>query len=320
MFSVLAVGYLFLGGAGAGAIAVASILDLAWVRAPFGHASRIGIGEAMPLERTVAVGMLAGFAALALGMLFLLFDLGRIDRVASLLLRPSLSFLTVGTYALAGLVAVRFAYLPSVPRGAVRAVEAAAAVVAVVVMLYTGLLLQNTGAVALWSSPLVPVLFLLSSLSCGIATLLLAAYFAPADAGIAWLFRTLARADAVIVVLEAVAAALFVAFALADDHPGAAASAQRLAEGDLALWWWVGFALCGLVVPLAVEGVLSARGSFSEACRTGLAVAAVLVLVGGFSMRTALAEAGSHRELALEGAAAEQTSEGEPTGLELRLE
>ena len=65
MFSVLAVGYLFLGGAGAGAIAVASILDLAWVRAPFGHASRIGIGEAMPLERTVAVGMLAGFAALA---------------------------------------------------------------------------------------------------------------------------------------------------------------------------------------------------------------------------------------------------------------
>ncbi|MFQ9181128.1 MAG: NrfD/PsrC family molybdoenzyme membrane anchor subunit, partial [Eggerthella lenta] len=144
MFSVLAVGYLFLGGAGAGAIAVASILDLAWVRAPFGHASRIGIGEATPLERTVAVGMLAGFAALALGMLFLLFDLGRIDRVASLLLRPSLSFLTVGTYALAGLaacaallVAVRFAYLPSVPRGAVRAVEAAAAVVAVVVMLYT---------------------------------------------------------------------------------------------------------------------------------------------------------------------------------------
>ena len=52
----------------------------------------------------------------------------------------------------------------------------------------------------------------------------------------------------------------------------------------------------------------------------GLAVATVLVLVGGFSMRTALAEAGSHRELALEGAAAEQTFEGEPTGLELRLE
>ncbi len=252
MFSVLAVGYLFLGGAGAGAIAVASILDLVWVKAPFGHASRIGIGEATPLERAVAVGMLAGFGALALGMLFLLFDLGRIDRVASLLLRPSLSFLTVGTYALAGLaacaallVAVRFAYLPSVPRGAVRAVEAAAAVVAVVVMLYTGLLLQNTGAVALWSSPLVPVLFLLSSLSCGIATLLLAAYFAPADAATAWLFRMLARVDALIVVLEAAAAALFVAFALADDHPGAVASAQRLAEGDLALWWWVGSRCAG---------------------------------------------------------------------------
>ena len=63
----------------------------------------------------------------------------------------------------------------------------------------------------------------------------------------------------------------------------------------------------------------SRRGAFSAGL-TALAVAAVLVLVGGFSMRTALDEAGSHRELALEGAAAEQTSEGEPTGLELRLE
>ena len=283
----------------------------------------------VPLRQLVGIAGVSGSgkSSLALGVLCLLFDLGRIDRVLDLFLRPSPTYLTVGSFALAVLAAcgafltlVRLAYLPSVPRAAAVAVEAVAVAVGLVVMVYTGLLLQNTGAVALWSSPLVPVLFLLSSLSCGIATLLLAAYFAPADAATAWLFRMLARVDALIVVLEAAAAALFVAFALADDHPGAVASAQRLAEGDLALWWWVGFALCGLVVPLAVEGVLSARGSFSEACRTGLAVAAVLVLVGGFSMRTALAEAGSHRELALEGAAAEQTSEGEPTGLELRLE
>lgn len=307
MFSVLAVGYLFLGGAGAGAIAVASILDLAWVKAPFGAASRISIGEATPLERVAAFGLLAGFAALALGVLCLLFDLGRIDRVVALLLRPSPTFLTVGTYALAALAAcaaflaaVRFAYLPGVPRGAVRAVEAVAAVVAVVVMLYTGLLLQSMGAVALWRSPLVPALFVLSSLSCGIAALLLAAFFAPADAAVARFAHALARIDAVVIALEAVAAALLVALALGGDHPAAAASAQRLTSGDLAAWWWVGFALCGLVVPLVAEVAFAARRASGHALRTALAVAAVLVLVGGFSMRAALADAGAHRDLELE--------------------
>lgn len=307
MFSVLAVGYLFLGGAGAGAIAVASVLDLAWVKAPFGAASRISIGEATPLERVAAFGMLAGFAALALGVLCLLLDLGRVDRVVALLLRPSPTFLTVGTYALAALAAcaaflaaVRFAYLPDVPRGAVRAVEAIAAVVGVVVMLYTGLLLQSMGAVALWASPLVPVLFALSSLSCGIAVLLIAAFFVAADAAVMRLVRALARVDAAVIVLEAAAAALLVAVALGGDHPAAAASAERLASGDLAPWWWAGFALCGLVVPLVAEVACVARRGFGHALHAALAVAAALVLVGGFSMRTALADAGAHRDLALE--------------------
>ena len=44
----LAVGYLFLGGTGAGAIAVASVLDLALVRAPFGTDARVSADEAPP--------------------------------------------------------------------------------------------------------------------------------------------------------------------------------------------------------------------------------------------------------------------------------
>ena len=47
----MAVGYLFLGGAGAGAIVVASGLDLALVRAPFGTDARVSVDEAPPCER-----------------------------------------------------------------------------------------------------------------------------------------------------------------------------------------------------------------------------------------------------------------------------
>ena len=42
MLSNLVIAYLFCGGAGAGAIAVTALLDLAWVRTPFGRLSRAG--------------------------------------------------------------------------------------------------------------------------------------------------------------------------------------------------------------------------------------------------------------------------------------
>lgn len=322
MFSVLAVGYLFLGGAGAGVIATASILDLTWVKAPFGSASRVSIDEASPLERAVAAGFLVGFAMLALGVLCLLLDLGRVDRVGELLVRPSLSFLTVGTYALAALAgcaallsAVRYAYLPWVPRRAVRAVEAIAAIAGAVVMAYTGLLLQSLGSVALWSSPLVPVLFVLSSLSCGVAVLLLAAFFVPEDKAVARLMLTCVRFDAVAIVLEGAIAALLVGFALSGDHPAALQSAQRLTSGDLASWWWIGFLLCGLAVPLAVEATFAVRRTGGHAVRIALAVAAVFVLVGGFSMRTSLVDAGAHREIALESALPQPATQNDPGAL-----
>ncbi|WP_080799148.1 NrfD/PsrC family molybdoenzyme membrane anchor subunit [Arabiibacter massiliensis] len=317
MLGELAVGYLFLGGAGAGAIALCSLVDLAWVRASFGTSARVSVDEAPPTERALAFGLLAGFAALVLGILCLLFDLGRIDRVLALFTSPSATFLTVGAFALAALAAcgaflaaVRFAYLPDIPRAAVAAVEVLATVAGLAVMLYTGLLLQDVGGVAFWRTPFVPALFTLSSLSCGAALLLIAAFFGEADTSLARLVSALARFDLAIIALEALAAAALVGFALAGDHPAAAASAERLATGDLALRWWVGFGLCGLVAPLAVEAVAALRRTTAPALRAALAVAAVLVLMGGFSMRSAIVDAGMHRDLALE----------EPSAQALRLE
>lgn len=307
MFGELVVGYLFLGGAGAGALAMSSLLDLVWVRAPFGTTARVSVDEASPTERTISFGLLAGLAALVLGALFLLFDLGRIDRMEALFLHPSATYLTVGSYALAAMVllgafltAVRFAYLPFIARFVVRAAEALSMLAGVVVMLYTGLLLQDAAGVALWHSPLIPVLFVLSSLSCGAAILLIAAIFAEPDGRLDRMARMLARIDVVVIVLEVVAAALFVGLALASAHPAETASALRLAGGDLAAWWWVGFALCGLVVPLAVEAALFLRRRDAQVMRVALAVAAVFVLVGGFSMRGAVVEAGMHRDLVLD--------------------
>ena len=63
MFGTLTTAYLFLGGAGAGALALASLVDLVWLKQPFGVMARVSLDEALPAERLVAFTLLAGFAA-----------------------------------------------------------------------------------------------------------------------------------------------------------------------------------------------------------------------------------------------------------------
>lgn len=308
MFGTLAVVYLFLGGAGAGAIALCSLVDLVWVKQPFGTAAYVPGPSIDPRGRIVDFGFLVGFLALGMGIASLLFDLGRIDRALDLFLSPSPTLLTAGSYALAVLTLigaclalVRFLYLPDVPRSAVAALEVAAIVVGAAVMLYTGLLLQTIGGVAFWASPFVPALFVLSSLSSGAAMLFAVACFVEQDYASMHMMRGLMRADAALIVLEAVCAVAFVALAGASEHPGVRESLSALTEGSVAAVWWFGFVACGLVAPLVIEAV-SVR---NRAAQVFLGVAAVLVLVGAFCLRFGIVEAGVHRELVLEPVAEE---------------
>lgn len=340
MFGELAVAYLFLGGAGAGALVVSGAVDLLWVRTPFGEASRVGVFEAPPAERAVSLSQLAGLGMLAIGALCLALDLGRLDRVLDLVLRPSPTLMTLGAYAIGILlvlaavaVAPRFAYLPALPARLVRAAEACTIAVGAVVAVYTGLLLRDLGSVALWDSPLVPVLFALSSLSCGIACVLgalalgaLGSPDASSAAGAAAraarmrdaLVRRLAKVDLACVALEAVAVGAFCAWAELSGRPGADDALRSLMLGEAAGVWWVGFGVCGLAVPFAVEALAVRRG---VEVGFALAVAAACVLVGGCCMRAAVVGAGSLRPLALERPLAQEQAadEGETDGRDASL-
>lgn len=335
MLGPLIVCYLFLGGTGAGACLVLAALgllapgELVAVRGAGGDgAGRRPAGAHAVLRppaayrRLLAPGYRAALVALALGMVCLLADVGRADRLLLLLTSPALSHVAVGAWSLAvcAVLAVlaALAWDGLVRRwrfAAVQVLQAALALAALAVMLYTGLLLQSLSAVPLWATPWLPVLFTLSSLSCGIAVVLVAAFFADPEGEAGRIVRPLVRADAALIVLEAAAAALFAGLALAGGHPGTAASAAQLVDGSGAPAWWGGFVLCGLAVPLAVELAFAVRErsqarALQPVLRTALAVAAVLVLVGGFSMRSAIVDAGMHRDLELE----------EPSAQALRLE
>ena len=231
---------------------------------------------------------------LATGMLCLLADLGRPDRLLGLLSSPTPSAMAAGSFALVAALACAAAFslgalLDTVrlPRAAVLALAAAGALSAAVTATYTGVLLQSLASVLLWRTPLVPVLFVLSSASCGIATAFLAASFVetrhPYRGPLVWL----ARIDGGIVVVEAGCLAAFVLLAFAGEET--AAAARALAFGELAPVFWGVLAVCGLAVPLVLERFLTHGNS-----RTQLLWIAALLLVGGFALRWCIVGAGAY--------------------------
>ena len=321
MFGELVTAYLFLAGVGAGGVAAASLADLLLVREPFGADVVPDFAEKRPCERLVAGVLAFSCGALALGAGCLAADLGRIDRVLSLFLTPPVTLMNLGAWAVAlltvlaaALALVRFMYLPWADRRAVVVAEVVACGLAVVVAVYAGLLLQTLAGVRLWSTPWVPVLFVLSAASCGCALLMAGALFAEGDEGVRKVAQAAARADAVVIVAEVAAAAGFLAFVAGSDHAGVEASAASLLHGPAALPWWVGFVACGLAAALAVEVGCLVRGhgrsrSAAKAVAkaypaAALALAAALVLVGALGLRAAVVEAGAQRPLELQEAEA----------------
>ncbi len=312
MFGPLATCYLFFGGVGAGALLVASLTDLRFVHEAFAPAATCSsLESADPLRRTLCFSFVAGFALTVLGALCLLFDVGRLDRAIALFLSPNLTYLSVGAYALGALgllggllSAVRLFFVPHVARKAISVVEVACTVVSLVVMGYTGMLLSGMGTIALWDTPLVPVLFVLSSLSAGCAVVMCSAFAAASQENMPTrlLVLRLSRYDLVILFLEAVCAVAFAIGALGSYRAAASAEMLFTAGGLPTALWWVAFAGFGLVVPLALETAVRMRGvrqGWTVDVRAVCAVAGVLVLVGAFGLRTSIVEAGQHRSLEL---------------------
>ncbi len=304
MLSALSVFYLFLGGSGAGALAVCSLIDLFCVRRPFGNLHYDQAFSDRPFSRVVDYGFLIGFVCLVVGILSLIFDLGRTDRLIDLFLNPSASFLSIGSYVLmivallAGFTTlVRFLYLPEISRRIVVAVEWGVVFFALATMLYVGFLLQSVGGVGLWASPFIPVLFFLSSSSGGIAIVLLVTPFFFVAGTDRDALRTLMLIDAVLIVIELLCVVMFLLSIGHSAHPAAAESFALLTQGSYALVWWLGFVGLGLVGPLLLE-VLYAF--WFRDTHIMLAFAAVLVLIGAFCLRWGIVEAGVHRQLVLE--------------------
>lgn len=304
VLSDLVVAYLFLGGAGAGACFVASVLAL---RSPRGVVAN---AEFAPYYgRFYVAAYSCAAACLLVGAACLSFDLGRFDALVALLFSPRVSYIAVGSFAVLACfvlsLALALAWLRIGWRGSsgrrlrvVFATQTVALLVSFCVMAYTGLLLQSIGSVPLWNSPFVPVLFVASSASCGCALAVLSAHAANMAKAFDGALSVIAKCDMALIGAEAMCLVALTVSALHVDAVNQTqamllASAENLVFGDFALAFWLGLVVAGLAAPLLFDALWAKSG---HSPRFALAACAC-VLVGGIVLRACLVGAGAHPEI-----------------------
>lgn len=319
MLGNLVVCYLFLGGTGAGLCLMLAVLGLCCPRDAVAHRVLSSHGRqhwrlCVPdvYRRLLSPGYFVALVLLVLGVVCLLADLGISERAIFLFLQPVPTFLTLGAWMLGACIVLALVLcavwsgIAALNWRIVCILEVVVCVVASVVMVYTGLLLQSLAAVPLWATPWLPALFVASSISCGIACMLGISQFTGANVVFAQVLRRATIIDVIVITVEFLIAAAYLVSVVSIGSEGAngtqlaaAASVQALLMGSQAWLFWGGFVFAGLMVPLVCDVVVIR----AQLHRVGVVLgASVCVLVGGFVMRFCVVEAGIHPVLMAIGA------------------
>lgn len=156
--------------------------------------------------------------------------------------------------------------------------EIVGCVIALAVAAYTGVLLGVVETFPLWHSPLLPLLFVVSATSTGVASVVLAGFCFPQEQE--HLHRLLVRTRLVLPAAEIILVLLLLA--TTQGNPTGAATVESLLTGSYAVAFWLGLIVVGLVFPLG----LSAYELIKKEAKPWVTVGAeAAVLVGGFLLR-----------------------------------
>ncbi|MBL6935666.1 MAG: polysulfide reductase NrfD [Alphaproteobacteria bacterium] len=300
--------YLFLAGLGAGALTVSAYVYLRGNGGAFG-------------EDHVTVARYGAFLApipVIFGCWLLIFELGSFQvgdwfKWINLYLVINLSPMSIGTWLLTLFIGTSLVYactfVPFMPmlglnrEGLKRALAWVNVPLGISVAVYTGVLLGAMAARPFWNTPLVALLFLLSSLSTGTALILFARAMLPgkgADAAAKKGFHhsnyLLTFSDTLLIGFEIVAIFLFLIFAYLTVGDVRHAISVIMLGGSLAVPFWIGVVAIGLILPALAElyyvvPKLVYHREFAVPRSIELIVPAA-VIVGGFMLRYVVVIAG----------------------------
>lgn len=281
--------YLFLGGTGAGFVFLEVLLRWSGV-----------LGAA-----TAAWGMWLGLALAILSVVAIFDHLGPVSRwrFYYAFRRPRTSWISRGVIIVTSLVVLRLIVaVPTLPgaEGLPWAEESALGdAIRVVVlgfalafMVYSGLVISSWNAIAFWNSPLLPVLFVASSLLCGLAALPVLAWIVEGLPVMVEVGNSVWPMVLVLLAVNAVLLALYL-HGMSTATAPARASVRMLVRGPARERFLAGVVVVGLAAP-AVVIALAALGSQGDSPGGAalLAVAVVGVQAGGYLLRDAFLRVG----------------------------
>lgn len=296
--------YLFLAGVGAGAVTVSGSVLL--------RGGGYSGGNMFSLAR---YGALIGPIPVIIGTICIIFELGRWDRALNLYKVINLSPMSIGSWLLGLFIITSLlyavAFLPSLfsrfddltrRLGPVLHVLAWINVpLGVGVAVYTGVLLGAMPSRPLWNSPILAFLFLISALSTGIATMIMARTVFHRETGSpgSSLFNSshgfhesgylLTASDLMLIGFELLVIFLFLLFAHLTIGNLKYAITIILPGGELATTFWFWVVLIGLLIPGLVELFyvfprLLYKKEYNPPRAVEFAIS-LAVLIGGFMLR-----------------------------------
>ncbi|WP_213367060.1 NrfD/PsrC family molybdoenzyme membrane anchor subunit [Mesobacillus boroniphilus] len=246
------------------------------------------------------VGRLISPILMGIGLLLLIVDAeaGLKDPLRFIYLFTNFSsVMTIGTYFISFfmMAAAYIALMELLKKDINKMLEYVGIVLAVATAIYTGFLIGVIGAVPLWNTAILPILFVVSAFSTGIAGTMLVSAFV--DKKVIHHVISIKKFHLTLLISEVFL--IFTMFLITSStNESAAQSVSMLLSGEYSGLFWLGLVVVGLIVPIAIEALELWNAKKLHQTPAGLEVAASgshgiaatmitesAVLAGGFILR-----------------------------------
>lgn len=219
--------------------------------------------------------------------------LGQPSQFWRMLVKPQTSWISRGfififLYGGFAIIAVILAQWVPEAESAILTFKILAGIFAFAQSIYTGFAVSYVSAIKLWNSAILPILFVVCGFSGGLAILL----------GI-----SLGGSESQLAIMENVTRITLISFAVIlivylwnTTYSNAAArdAVARLLGGSVAIFFWIGVVVLGVVIPLGI----SIGTYFAGSTSTALMLTAVITeIIGGLSLRYVVLKGGIYTPL-----------------------
>lgn len=252
-----------------------------------------GVSGGLYLASLYFDSMLGMFIAWLLALLMGVIDMGHLSkplRFWRMILKPKTSWISRGfilIWLFIGCTVIQLALSYWLPGTAETVFKVLAGIMAFGVAIYSGFVVGYVGAIKIWNSAIIPILFVIAGLTGGLAILLLTSQGGDTAQSMA-----MANMMLIVVIVYTVFMAIYLWVATYSSDV-ARDSVIRILRGSIGSVFWIGVVLLGMIIPIA----LLATNSATSASVALMIIAAICAIIGGVALRYIILKAGMYSPL-----------------------